>query len=98
MNVPLAARRAERSHASGADSRVAPGEIAARCRTRRGRSTDCRATERSLQTPPRRRTGMEDLILDENEELLSPVVVVATVALIGVFVLGGVYRLVGLLL
>lgn len=40
--------------------------------------------------------GMEDLILEENEELLSPVVVVATIALIGVFVLGAVYRLVGL--
>ncbi|GAB7091184.1 hypothetical protein JCM18237_14550 [Halorubrum luteum] len=41
---------------------------------------------------------MEDLILDEDEEMLAPAVVVATIALIGVFVLGALYQLVGLVI
>ena len=41
---------------------------------------------------------MEDLILDENDEMLAPAVVVATIALIGVFVIGLLFQLVGLVL
>ena len=41
---------------------------------------------------------MEDLILDEDDEMLAPAVVVATIALIGVFVLGALYQVVGLLI
>lgn len=42
--------------------------------------------------------GMEELILDEDDEMLAPAVVVATIALIGVFVLGALYQIVGLLI
>ncbi len=39
---------------------------------------------------------MEEIILDEDDEMLAPAVVVATIALIGVFVVGTLYQLVGL--
>ncbi|MES3161115.1 MAG: hypothetical protein PPP55_06040 [Halorubrum sp.] len=39
---------------------------------------------------------MESVILDEDDEMLAPAVVVATTALIGVFVLGLLYQAVGL--
>ncbi|WP_254921710.1 MULTISPECIES: hypothetical protein [unclassified Halorubrum] len=38
---------------------------------------------------------MESLVLDQNEETLAPAVVVATVALIAVFVLGFLFQIVG---
>lgn len=39
---------------------------------------------------------MEEIILDEDDEMLAPAVVVATIALISVFVVGTLYQLVGL--
>jgi hypothetical protein len=39
---------------------------------------------------------MESVVLDQDEEALSPVVVLATIALIGVFVLGFIVQAVGL--
>ena len=39
---------------------------------------------------------MESIVLDENEEALAPAVVVATVALLAVFVLGFLIQIVGL--
>jgi hypothetical protein len=39
---------------------------------------------------------MEGLALDENEEALAPAVVVATIALVAVFVLGFLVQIVGL--
>jgi len=41
---------------------------------------------------------MESLVLDQNEEALAPAVVVATVALIAVFVLGFLFQIVGLVI
>ncbi|WP_255473063.1 hypothetical protein [Halorubrum sp. JWXQ-INN 858] len=41
---------------------------------------------------------MEEFILDEDDEVLAPAVVVATVALIGVFVVGLLYQAIGLVL
>lgn len=41
---------------------------------------------------------MEDIILDEDEEVLAPAVVVATIALFAVFVVGFVIFAVGLLI
>ncbi|MFC6753881.1 hypothetical protein [Halorubrum tibetense] len=41
---------------------------------------------------------MESIILDEKDEMLAPAVVVATAALIGVFVLGLLYQAVGLVI
>ncbi|WP_418279901.1 hypothetical protein [Halorubrum sp. DTA98] len=41
---------------------------------------------------------MEEMILDEDDEMLAPAVVVATIALIGVFVVGALYQIVGLAL
>jgi len=41
---------------------------------------------------------MESLALDQNEEALAPAVVVATVALIAVFVLGFLFQIVGLVI
>ena len=41
---------------------------------------------------------MEDIILDEDEEMLAPAVVVATIALLAVFVVGFVVFVVGLVL
>jgi hypothetical protein len=40
--------------------------------------------------------NLEDFVLDDNEEALAPAVVVATVALLAVFVVGVVVSLVGL--
>ena len=42
-----------------------------------------------------RMRDMESLVLDQNEETLAPAVVVATVALIAVFVLGFLFQIVG---
>ena len=39
---------------------------------------------------------MESIILDEDDEMLAPAVVVATIALIGVFALGLLYQTIGL--
>ena len=39
---------------------------------------------------------MEDFVLDENEEMLAPAVVIATVALLAVFVVGALISVVGL--
>ena len=39
---------------------------------------------------------MESIILDQDEEVLAPAVVVATIALVGVFVLGFLIQIVGL--
>ena len=41
--------------------------------------------------------NMEDFVLDENEEALAPAVVIATVALLAVFVVGILVSTVGLL-
>ncbi len=41
---------------------------------------------------------MESIVLDENEEALAPAVVVATVALLAVFVLGFLVQIVGLVI
>lgn len=41
-------------------------------------------------------TNMEDVVLDENEEALAPAVVIATVALLAVFVVGVLVSVVGL--
>ncbi|MBP1921469.1 hypothetical protein J2751_000458 [Halorubrum alkaliphilum] len=41
---------------------------------------------------------MESIILDEDDEVLAPAVVVATIALIGVFVIGLVYQSIGLVI
>jgi len=41
---------------------------------------------------------MESIILDEDDEMLAPAVVVATVALIGVFVVGLLFQAVGLVI
>jgi len=41
-------------------------------------------------------TGMESIILDEDDEMLAPAVVVATIALIGVFAVGLLYQTIGL--
>jgi len=41
---------------------------------------------------------LESVVLDQDEEALAPAVVVATIALIGVFVLGFLVQLVGLVL
>jgi hypothetical protein len=40
--------------------------------------------------------NIEDLMIDENEEMLAPAVVMATVALLAVFVVGVLVSLVGL--
>ncbi|WP_268898302.1 MULTISPECIES: hypothetical protein [Halorubrum] len=40
--------------------------------------------------------NLEDVVLDENEEALAPAVVIATVALLAVFVVGFAVSLVGL--
>ncbi|WP_255409701.1 MULTISPECIES: hypothetical protein [Halorubrum] len=40
--------------------------------------------------------NLEDIVLDENEEALAPAVVIATVALLAVFVVGIAVSLVGL--
>jgi flagellar biosynthesis protein FliQ len=40
--------------------------------------------------------NLEDMVLDENEEALAPAVVVATVALLAVFVVGILVSVVGL--
>ncbi|GAA0552130.1 hypothetical protein ABNG02_03840 [Halorubrum ejinorense] len=40
--------------------------------------------------------NMEDFVLNENEEMLAPAVVVATVALLAVFVFGVLVSVVGL--
>jgi flagellar biosynthesis protein FliQ len=40
--------------------------------------------------------NMESIVLDENEEALAPAVVIATVALLAVFVVGVLVSLVGL--
>jgi len=39
---------------------------------------------------------MESIILDEDDEMLAPAVVVATIALIGVFAVGLLYQTIGL--
>jgi hypothetical protein len=39
---------------------------------------------------------MESVVLDQNEEALAPAVVVATIALLAVFVLGFLIQIVGL--
>jgi hypothetical protein len=39
---------------------------------------------------------MESIVLDQDEEVLAPAVVVATIALVGVFVLGFLIQIVGL--
>jgi hypothetical protein len=41
---------------------------------------------------------MESIVLDENEEALAPAVVVATIALLAVFVLGFLIQIVGLVI
>lgn len=41
---------------------------------------------------------MESVVLDQDEEVLAPVVVIATVALLAVFVLGFLVQAVGLFL
>ncbi len=41
---------------------------------------------------------MESIILDEDDEVLAPAVIVATAALIGVFVIGLLYQSIGLLI
>ncbi|MFW5917200.1 MAG: hypothetical protein ACOCRD_02185 [Halorubrum sp.] len=40
--------------------------------------------------------NIEEVILDENEEVIAPAVVVATIALLGVFLVGFAVSLVGL--
>ncbi|SFR31074.1 MULTISPECIES: hypothetical protein [Halorubrum] len=40
--------------------------------------------------------NMEGLVLDENEEALAPAVVIATIALLAVFVVGALVSVVGL--
>ncbi|ELZ40176.1 MULTISPECIES: hypothetical protein [Halorubrum] len=40
--------------------------------------------------------NLEDIVLDDNEEALAPAVVIATVALLAVFVVGVLVSLVGL--
>ncbi|WP_255521297.1 hypothetical protein [Halorubrum sp. LN27] len=40
---------------------------------------------------------MESLVLDQDEEALSPAVVVATIALLAVFVVGFLVQIVGLI-
>jgi len=39
---------------------------------------------------------MESLVLDQDDEMLAPVVVVATIALLAVFVVGFLVQIVGL--
>ncbi|WP_277752397.1 hypothetical protein [Halorubrum depositum] len=41
---------------------------------------------------------MESVVLDQNEEALAPAVVVATIALLAVFVLGFLVQIVGLVI
>ena len=41
---------------------------------------------------------MENVILDADDEVLAPAVVVATIALIGVFAIGLLYQAVGLVI
>ena len=41
--------------------------------------------------------NMEDIVLDENEEALAPAVVIATIALLAVFVVGVLVSAVGLI-
>ena len=41
---------------------------------------------------------MEEYILDEDDEMLAPAVVVATIALIGIFIVGILYQLLGLVI
>ena len=41
---------------------------------------------------------MENIILDEDDEKLAPAVVVATIALLGVFVVGFLVQIVGLVI
>lgn len=41
--------------------------------------------------------GMRDMIGESSEEELAPAVVIATIALLGVFVIGFLYQIVGLL-
>ena len=41
---------------------------------------------------------MESIILDEEDEMLAPAVVVATIALIGVFAIGLLYQAIGLII
>jgi hypothetical protein len=41
---------------------------------------------------------MESIVLDENEEALAPAVVVATIALLAVFVFGFLIQIVGLVI
>jgi hypothetical protein len=40
---------------------------------------------------------MESLVIDQDDETLSPAVVVATIALLGVFVVGFLVQIVGLI-
>jgi len=40
--------------------------------------------------------NIEDIMIDENEEMLAPAVVIATVALLAVFVVGVLVSVVGL--
>ena len=41
--------------------------------------------------------NLEDIVLDENEEALAPAVVIATAALLAVFLVGVLVSLVGLI-
>jgi len=41
---------------------------------------------------------MESVVLDQDEEVLAPVVVIATIALLAVFVLGFIIQAIGLVI
>lgn len=74
------------------------GRATLRC-PRRPLRTGCPPSE---AFKPRRDDGsrmkdMESLVIDQDDETLSPAVVVATIALLGVFVVGFLVQIVGLI-
>lgn len=62
--------------------------------TRHSRTVTSEAFKPYRDLPP----FMEHIILDDDDEKLAPAVVVATIALLGVFVVGFLVQIVGLLI
>jgi hypothetical protein len=59
-------------------------------------SRDASEAFKSRRDEATRMQDMESIVLDQDEEALAPAVVVATIALVGVFVLGFLIQIVGL--
>ena len=70
-----------------------------RGRTRNPVGSDgSRAPSEAFKSRPDYPSSMESIILDEEDEMLAPAVVVATIALIGVFAIGLLYQAIGLII